>query len=301
MVLVRVSAQELQIGTPLPFAVYSASGKLLLTRGYCVRSEGQRDRILAAGGFRDEDAPAGERPHAGLVKQGDLLISTAKHDAPAPRAKVDRLTAITGTLPKTMESMQLTLVGREHPPVQAEFVGSVAGSAFVVTAANAHDLLDAGVAVECKGLLGRKIYRFSSTVIGRSESPVKVVYFAYPQTVQTHIVRNHVRVSTELAGRLIRNDCVAAGFDVAVVNVSLGGVALRLVDPLVNVGEHFKLALRLRADGKVHAVVFNCIVRNLRQTAGAVLVGAEFSNRSVDTTALLRIHMFETATGSAAE
>jgi hypothetical protein len=48
-------------------------------------------------------------------------------------------------------------------------------------------------------------------------------------------------------------------------------------------------------------VVFNCIVRNLRRAAGAVLVGAEFSNRSVDTTALLRIHMFETATGSASE
>ncbi|MDR5856533.1 PilZ domain-containing protein [Caballeronia sp. LZ062] len=211
------------------------------------------------------------------------------------------MTATTGTLPKMLESMQITLAGRDQTPVQAEFVGSVAGSALVVTATNAHELLDAGVTVECKGLLGRKIYRFSSTVIGRSESPVKVVYLAYPQTVQTHIVRNHVRVSTELAGRLIRNDCVAAGFDVAVVNVSLGGVALRLDDALVNVGEHFKLALRLRADGKMHAVVFNCIVRNLRQTGSAVLVGAEFSNRTVDTTALLRIHMFETATGSASE
>jgi c-di-GMP-binding flagellar brake protein YcgR len=300
MVLVKLSAQELQVGTPLPFAVYSASGKLLLTRGYCVRSEGQRDRILAAGGFRDEDAPI-ERPHGEGVMSSELLISTAKHDAPINRPKLDRAAAVTGTLPKTLESMQLTLVGCDHPPVQAEFVGSVAGSALVVTAGSVHELLDAGMSVECKGLLGRKIYRFSSTVIGRSESPVKVAYLAYPQTVQTQVVRKDVRVSTELAGRLIRNDCVAAGFDVAVVNVSLGGVALRLADALVNVGEHFKLALRLRADGKVHAVVFNCIVRNLRRAAGAVLVGAEFSNRSVDTTALLRIHMFETATGSASE
>ncbi|WP_250536314.1 PilZ domain-containing protein [Caballeronia sp. AZ10_KS36] len=300
MVLVKLSAQELQIGTPLPFAAYSASGKLLLTRGYCVRSEGQRDRILAAGGFRDEDAPT-ERPHAEGVRSSELLISTAKHHASINRPKVDRAAAVTGTLPKTLESMQLTLVGCGHPPVQAEFVGCVAGSALVVTAGSAHELLDAGMSVECKGLLGRKIYRFSSTVIGRSDSPVKVVYLAYPETVQTHIVRKDVRVSTELAGRLIRNDCVAAGFDVAVVNVSLGGVALRLADALVNVGEHFKLALRLRADGKVHAVVFNCVVRNLRQAAGSVLVGAEFSNRSLDTTALLRIHMFETATGSASE
>jgi len=299
MVLVKVTAKELQIGTPLPFAVYSSTGKLLLTQGYCVRSESQRDRILAAGGFRDEDAFT-HRPEASTAAP-EVLISTARHEPAAPRANVNYASFTTRTLPKTLESMQVTIVGRTQPPLQADFVGSVAGSALVLAAPNGHDLLEAGLDVECKALLGRKVYKFRSTVIGRSETPVKVVYLAYPESVQTHIVRNHVRISTELPGRLIRNDCVSAGFDVTVVNVSLGGLALRVPGALLNVGEHFKLALRLRADGKLHAVAFNCVARNVRQTQGGLLVGAEFSNRTAETTALLRVHMFETATGSAIE
>ncbi|WP_244818226.1 flagellar brake protein [Caballeronia sp. Lep1P3] len=299
MVLVKLTAQELRIGTPLPFAVYASNGKLLLKEGYCVRSESQRDRILAAGGFRDEDA-AESRPQPVAAAGVDILISTARHDAPPARPTVHPV-ATTGRLPKTLESVQLTMVGSEHGPLLADFVGTVAGSALLVAAPSGHALLNAGMDVECKALLGRKIYRFRSKVIGRSDTPVKIVYLAYPESVQTHIVRNHARVQTELPGRLLRNDCVAAGFDVTVVNVSLGGVALRVPDALVNVGEHFKLALRLRADGKVHAVAFNCIARNLRRLQGGMLIGAEFTNRTAETTALLRVHMFETATGSASE
>lgn len=297
MSLVKVTAQELNIGTPLPFAVYSANGKLLLTQGYCVRSESQRDKILAAGGFRDEAAPA-TRPHADAPAPGEVLISTAKHDAP-PSENV--MPASMGVLPKFIDAMQLSLVGRQHGPLQTDYVGSIAGQALLLTASHGHELLEPGVEVDCKALRGRKVHMFRSKVIGRSETPVQLIYIAQPEIVQTHMVRKHVRVSTELAGRLIRNDCIAAGFDVTVVNVSLGGVALSTPDSIVNVGEHFKLALRLRADGKMHAVVMNCIARSLRHVDGAVQVGVEFSNRSADVTALLRAHLFEMATGSAGD
>lgn len=298
MNLVKIAPHELKIGTPLPFAVYSASGKLLLTRGYCVRSEGQRDKLLTAGGFRDEDASA-ERDDA-TSAPSNLLISTAKHEASAAES-ANPLASIAGTLPKVIDAMQLSLVGQTHAPLQTEYVGSIAGQALLLTCTTGHDLLQPGAEIDCKALRGRKVYMFRSTVIGRSETPVSLVYLAQPDTVRTHIVRKHVRVSTELAGRLIRNDCIAAGFDVTVVNVSLGGVALSAGDAVVNVGEHFKLALRLRADGKLHAVVLNCIARSLRHVNGAVLVGVEFSNRTADITALLRAHLFEMATGSGAD
>jgi hypothetical protein len=299
MNLVKVAPHELKIGTPLPFAVYSATGKLLLTRGYCVRSESQRDRILTAGGFRDDAAPA-DRTEAPMPAPANLLISTAKHDASA-RESASPVTSIAGTLPKVIDAMQLSIVGHTHAPLQTDYVGSIAGQALLLTATTGHELFEPGVEVECKALRGRKVYMFRSTVIGRSELPVRLVYLAQPDTVRTHIVRKHVRVSTELAGRLIRNDCIAAGFDVTVVNVSLGGVALSATDVIVNVGEHFKLSLRLRADGKLHAVVLNCIARSLRHVDGAVLVGVEFSNRTPDITALLRAHLFEMATGSGAD
>jgi glucosamine 6-phosphate synthetase-like amidotransferase/phosphosugar isomerase protein len=47
--------------------------------------------------------------------------------------------------------------------------------------------------------------------------------------------------------------------------------------------------------------VFNCIARNVRRVDSGVLIGAEFSGQTADTLALLRLHMFETATGSTAQ
>jgi hypothetical protein len=293
MALVKITARDIKIGTPIDFAVYSATGRLLLTRGYRVQSESQRERILA-GGFRDLDMGRAEQFDAA----GKLLISTGNHAAAAMDNSVG--TSILAALPKTLDGLQVTLIGREDRPLRTEFVGAIRGDALILAPLSENEPMTIGVEVECKVLLGKKIYKFSSKVIGTSEAPVKLVYLAYPKVVQTHVVRKHVRLSTNLTGRLLRNDVVAAGFDAAVENVSLGGVALRLSDALLNVGEHFKLSLRLRADGKLHAVVFNCVARNTRRRAdGAILVGAEFSSQSVETVALLRLHLFETATDSA--
>jgi hypothetical protein len=290
----------LKIGSPLPFAIYSASGKFLLARGYFVQSESQRDKILAAGGLRSEDAAA--RPSSGsAARLGGMLISTAKHDEGWGGAIPEHATANTETLPKTIDNIQVTVAGSEPLPCQTDFVGSIPGHALLVTASNGHELLKAGAEVFCNALRGRNIYQFRSTVLGQSETPVNIIYLAWPESVQTHVVRNHVRVSTEMPGRLIRNDCIAAGFDVTVTNVSLGGVAFRTSDAHdVNVSEHFKLGLRLRAGGKLHAVVFSCIARNVRRVDSGALIGAEFSSQMADTMALLRLHMFEAATGSAA-
>jgi hypothetical protein len=299
MALIKVTARDLEIGTPLPFAVYSSSGKLLLARGYFVQSEIQRDRILAAGGLRSEDALEGTS--GGGAGRRDLLISTARHDKEMREAIFDEVTARADTVPKIIDSIQVTVSGSQHPPFQTDFVGSISGSALLVTASTGHEVLKTGADVACNALRGRKIYKFRSSVLVRSETPVRVIYLAWPESVQTQVVRNHVRVSTQLPGRLIRNDCVAAGFDVTVANVSLGGVAFRAHEAIVNVAEHFRLGLRLRAGGKLHAVMFNCVARNLRRIQSGVLVGAEFSSQTADTMAVLRQHMFETATGSAAQ
>ncbi|SAK50275.1 PilZ domain protein [Caballeronia glebae] len=300
MALVKIIAQELAIGSPLPFAVYSASGKLLLARGYFVQSESQRDKILAAGGLRSEDAAASPSGRSAAHPNG-MLISTARHDERSGGAIADQVLASTETLPKTIDSIQVTVVGSDPLPVQTDFVGSISGRALLVTTSNGHELLKTGAEVSCNALRGRNVYQFRSTVLGQSETPVRVTYLAWPECVQTQVVRNHVRVSTEMPGRLIRNDCVAAGFDVTATNVSLGGVAFRASNALVNVAEHFRLGLRLRAGGKLHAVVFNCIARNVRRVDSGVLIGAEFSGQTADTLALLRLHMFETATGSTAQ
>jgi hypothetical protein len=293
MALVRIAEKDLRVGAPLDFAVYTATGKLLINQGGCIRSENQRDRLVAMGGFRDaESAQPGKRAPA----QESLIVSTASHDRAIADARP--VAAPSEILPKNLERLQLTVVARPDAALQVEFVGSISGTALVVAVLTGFEFLEPEVEVECKALLGRKIYRFHTVVTGRNQSPAQVVYLAHPDAVTAHVVRKHPRIATSMAARLIRNDCIAAGFDVTVVNVSMGGASLRASDRYLKIGEHFKLALRLRAEGKVHAVVFHCIARNSRPTDGGVLIGVEFSGFPNDARSLLKTHMFETATSS---
>jgi hypothetical protein len=102
-----------------------------------------------------------------------------------------------------------------------------------------------------------------------------------------------------VAARVIRNDVAAAGYDATVVNVSIDGLQLSLRDATLVPGEHFKLALRLPTDGKMHAVLWNCVARNVRRKKDGVLVGAEFGARTDEAKVLLKDFVFEMATGTA--
>lgn len=59
MKVLRLPASKVQLGQPLPWNVRDESGRLLLTRGHVVHTEGQLEQILARGAFVDiEEARA---------------------------------------------------------------------------------------------------------------------------------------------------------------------------------------------------------------------------------------------------
>ncbi len=54
MKLSRIKADQLEVGTPVPFDVYSAQGRLLLRRGHAVETEQQLERLIQAGYYDPE-------------------------------------------------------------------------------------------------------------------------------------------------------------------------------------------------------------------------------------------------------
>lgn len=63
----RISVGDIQVGQPLPWAVFDTNGKLLLREGYVIATESQLDRLIEQGMFVEDDS-RGKKFH---VVQGD--------------------------------------------------------------------------------------------------------------------------------------------------------------------------------------------------------------------------------------
>jgi len=295
MALTKVSAAEVRLNTPVPYAIYSVSGKLLLNKGQCIQSERQLDRIFSAGAFRDVHAAAADRDQAtGGARVHDSLAASVESEP--TEAEPPSTSSAFPAMPSVVESFQLTLDGEGQTPFTVAFVGAIEGQALIVSAPGC-DALQPDVVVEAKLLFGRDLCTFRTRVAARSADIPGIVLLDYPASVRRRAVRRHRRVPAAMKAQLMRND--SQYFATRVVDISLEGVGLSLDHCCVEPGEHFRLALRLRVQDKTHTLLLNCVARNVRlRRSGDFLVGAEIRASTVETRALLRGFVFEAATGT---
>lgn len=292
MTLVKVSQREVKLGAPLEFSVYSAAGKLLLSKGYVLQSTSQIDRLFDVGAFRDQSTPSRQTSEAGSRLP---VFTPTRRPSEAPIATNTDFPAMI----VKPEAFHLTIVGGDGVPIASNLVGVVSGQGLLITVDSHFEALLPGTEVEVKILFGRNIYRFSTRAVGRSAAPFEIVTLDYPQAVSKVTLRQHFRVKTALTGRLLRNDGMTSGFDASIVNLSLSGLRLSLSSVSLNVGEHFQLSIRLCINGRFQAVMLNCVARNRSQSEEATLIGAEFGALSDETRRLVKDFVFEAATGAA--
>lgn len=294
MALIRIGAGDVQLDQPLGFAIFSHSGKLLLSEGQRIHSERQLERLFAEGAFRDDAVQSSpDRRDARHEAANRPLVSTADHRpadssagfAPAPFP----------LLPDAFEGFQLSVAGEKQQAIRASYVGVVAGQGLIVSAPSG-DALQPGVVVHGRLLYGRDVYAFDSRVVSRSAEIAGIVLLEFPQSVRKQRVRRHRRVNVTMPARVVRND--STGFDAKVVNVSIDGVGLSVAGQPLKSGEYFRLAVRIAAEGRVHALMLNCIAQNVRPHGDGFLVGAQFHAATADAKAVLKSFVFETATGS---
>ncbi|AME22827.1 hypothetical protein AXG89_02290 [Burkholderia sp. PAMC 26561] len=295
MALVKISAHELELDTPLRFRIYSAVGKLLLGEGNALRSEAQRERLLTIGAYREADAPGPTPTDAGV---GDaVLISTAAHTTAEPLA-LEPLQGHFPTLPTGIEQFQLTSCTGHTASFYVRYVGAIPELALLVMVQGESEHLQVGAELEAKVIFGRAFYAFRTRVAARDSRIPALLQLEYPATIKRHTIRKHMRINTRLSARLIRNDVVATGFDAQITNLCASGIGVFLPDATLEVGEHFKIAVRLKVDGREHALVFHCVARNRSFEGKGLKVGAEFSALPDETRRMTQAYIFQQATGT---
>jgi HD-GYP domain-containing protein (c-di-GMP phosphodiesterase class II) len=73
--MARIRGGLLQVGAPVPFDVYNASGRLLLRRGHSVESEQQLDRLLESGLYD----PASAQAHSAHARGPSRVVHEFAH------------------------------------------------------------------------------------------------------------------------------------------------------------------------------------------------------------------------------
>ncbi|KWU19147.1 PilZ domain-containing protein [Burkholderia cenocepacia] len=294
MALVKVAFHEVTAGTPLDYAVYSASGKLLAAKGYVFQSEASVERLFAAGAFKEGAASRtpSRKPAASPTAVSAEPKGAASHQA------LEAVVTDFPCAPTGPEVFQLSLKGADDRVFRADYVGAIKGKTLLVSAPADAPQFQAGSVLIAKVFFGRHIYLFETRVLARHNMPSDIVHLEYPQKTRRHILRKHLRVDVQLRGQLFLHDSVTTGRDATVVNASLSGLGVHCAESLLAVGDHFQLAVKLPFDDRIHPVMLHAVVRNVRNApAIGQAIGAEIWQPSDDLRNHLQSFIFEAALG----
>ena len=121
MKLARIRADLLQVGTPVPFDIYTSAGRLLLRRGHPVETELQLERLLQVGLYDPDYAQA----HAArAIGRSDRVVAEFSR---LPSQQVRNRVSILETLVSAAQALD-DLRSLEPPAAQFE-PAAVSGAA----------------------------------------------------------------------------------------------------------------------------------------------------------------------------
>lgn len=274
--LVPLSSTPIAVGQPLPFPIFDAGGRLLLSAGETPRSAQHIERIHAIGMV---DAEVAERAHAA---ERPAVATPAASDArplapaaspplePAPdatRAAGCRLTAL--RLPSGTP-VQISQPGDPPRRLTGTLVGVLPNDAIYVglpTIDGRPALALHGGTVGFRCVLGTEIVRFDTVLLHMDLLPFPVAVLAYPPRISVQRFRRHPRAPALLDAVATNYASVdAVALPCRILNISVGGLQVEYGSGAMKVGDQVGFDLVLPGPKPRNALKLMGVVRNVAAT-----------------------------------
>jgi len=216
----RVKQGELQVGQPVPWALYDEEDRLLLARGVVLESEYQLYELMCRGLFRrlqlseptngaQPTPPPGERPREELRALDEIKLGIG-----------DNL---------QLQSQAGTATVRYY----VKLIGYLRGKGLIVTTP-AQDgkvlLMREGQAFVVRLFSGKSVYAFPATIFKVANVPYPHLHLTYPSQVKGLVVRSGARVKVNLIAAI--TDSRGRSHAASITNLSTGGCSLVAKLPL---------------------------------------------------------------------
>jgi hypothetical protein len=267
-----VEKDQIAVGKPLPFSIFSAEGNLLLAAGCVVENERARQILLnngnRRGAFSDKGArhpalfDAAERPSVNPLSafQSSYRRAGAAHRFPLSMARNE-----------TSEAFRTWVIGVHDKIIVAAAPVRSDGALVPVIA---------GQAWLCRTFQATSAFRFHGTVLRVAFEPFPHVYVEVPQAVEERKIRNRTRV-TVLVCATLESPAVAPCI---LVDLSAGGGRIATADSvLLERDQRIRVAMKLELVGckyelSLHAIVVRTFGASDRQHPSVTFYGIKFES-----------------------
>ncbi|SMC16193.1 protein YcgR [Andreprevotia lacus DSM 23236] len=274
--MLPVRKQDLQLGQPVPYAIFDAGGQLLISAGQTVRSPELLETLQTIGMYanpqwnpvRKPAAAGGARVHRAEPTPPPAPTAAARGAELAAERKVAEIKLMPGTWLQIGEN---GASGR--PKTSVRLIGWVEKSTVFLSSVNAQGTVlpfRDGETLSLKTMAGRDVVAFTCVVSKVSFTPVPHLILSYPEQVQRQQLRSSQRIDTDLIASLtLGGNTVPA----RLINLSAGG-ALLVCSTQLHAGSSLQLAFRLTAAGTEHTLSIKAEVRSSSRADGQA--GIEF-------------------------
>lgn len=260
--LVPVKRAEIEIGKPLPWAVYDANHNLLLNRGVVVTTENQVGVLIDKGLYRERGRPpAGavpyrpERPESG---KGEGTVAPSQMTE--SRGTLDEIRLMPG------DALQLQpLLEGQSERFTVRVIGVMKPKSVLVTAPLVDGKLifvrDAQPFL-VRAFSGLNVCAFKSKVLKSQHSPFPYMHLSYPDSVQIMRVRKAMRAPVQIIVAV--SDAEGRNLGAGrIVDISIGGAQVLANGTLGQVGEQVNLAFKVKLDEIEEYISTPAVIRRM--------------------------------------
>ncbi len=249
---------DIRIGKPIPFPVYDRSGRLLLAAGQVVTDPKALNALVERGLYVN---PRWSNGDVMVVDRDDEEEEQEEQQAPEFRG-MPPLTdgKVQAKKPRALAAWRMLRMwsegGSADDAMNVKLIGVHEGKSIVITAPERDGKLafvKEGVMFHFRGFSGELVYEFNAPVQKVRFEPYPYLHVGWPQGWQVgkRRLREARRVRTEVPCILYRDPTKTAEFVKGVLtDLSTGGAALQLKDPIKGRQERVRLAFRLQVAGQ---------------------------------------------------
>jgi c-di-GMP-binding flagellar brake protein YcgR len=258
--LVPVKKQEIEIGKPMPWAVYDADHNLLLNYGVVITTEHQVEVLIEKGMFREQPRRAAA-----------AAITRPASDKPGPAGTKTMETSESLDALKLMpgDTLQLQpMIDGQTERYTVRVIGLMRAKSVLVTA----PLIDGKLIFirEAQPFLirafsGQNVYAFKARVLKAQHTPFPYLHLSYPDSVQVMRIRKAMRAPAQIIVALSDKDSAASLGAGRIVDISVGGARMHLGRDVQVRGEDITVAFKVILDDHEEYITTRAAVRSVSE------------------------------------
>jgi len=267
--LMPVRKSEIEVGIPLPFALYDGHQKLLMQQGEAVNSEQQLQAMLNKGVFKRKPttSPAVDAPFSALAADGPKTLPPAfEAHAAAPHKPKE----------ETIDLEALKLMPGDALQLQSQLEGQTERwTVYVIGQMKQKSLLVSAPMVDGKLIFvkdgqtflvrafsGLNVCAFKARVLKSQLQPFPYLHLAWPDSVQAMRIRKTMRAPASIVVAIYEAENGAQTGAGRIVDISVGGAKVISQIPLGHKDQVIWMAFKVKLGDLEEYIKTPVIVRS---------------------------------------